>query len=568
VLQAGERRRFVARRVLENEEAVGGQSAARDELIDRLLRRAGDVGVGGVGEKEIEGRFGRELGVGALDFAIEDACSVFEAEGGDVCAKGDEGAACALDEGRSGSSARKGFEAERARPRVQIENARVRDEPLRVEHSEERFSHTVRRRTRICAARRLKCSRAMFSPRDAHGTEGSVSALPSAPDTRYSRRMPRFAVAVLAAVILSSFGARARADAPPSKPTGVYVLEILTDDSDEQADALTQALRVRARSTPGWTLLETQQSLEKLTVILHCPPKPDAPCLQRIGDTLKADRYVWGTMAKKGTHQVGVELHLWARGKPDMKAEQLLSDNLKDPSDDALKKVAADLFAIVTGSVTTGSVTVHAGSGGGMVLIDGAERARLDGGATKLDVAVGSHALEVRADGSQPWTQQITVVAGGDQDITATLVPLGSGALPPPEAPSKPLPVRKIIGYSLLGLGAVAVGIGIYGGVAFLGDKSDLNNDRANIPTNVSDACAAKENLVEINACKSYNSAHDDRTVELVGLGVGAALVAGGLVVLLTDHSSESGTSKDVGKLHLAPLLSPKIGGLSATLNF
>jgi hypothetical protein len=381
--------------------------------------------------------------------------------------------------------------------------------------------------------------------------------------------MPRFAIAVLAAVILTSFGARARADSSTPKATALYVLEILTDDSDEQADALTQALRARARSAPGWTLLETQQSLEKLTVVLHCPPKPDAPCLQHIGDTLKADRYVWGTMSKKGPHQVGVELHLWARGKADTKAEQTLSDNLKDPSDDGLKKVAADLFAIVTGGVTTGSVTVHAGAAGGMVLIDGAERARLDGGTTKIDVAVGPHALEVRADGSQPWTQQITVVAGGDQDITATLVPLGGALIPPPEAPSKPLPVRKIIAFSLLGAGAVAVAVGIYGGVKFLGDKSDLDNDRANIPTNVGDACAAKETLVEIRACSSYNSAHDDRTLELVGLGVGAVLVAGGLVVLLTDHGSESGPPKDaVGKLHLTPLLSPKIGGLAASVSF
>ncbi len=379
--------------------------------------------------------------------------------------------------------------------------------------------------------------------------------------------MPRFAIALLAAALLTSIGVRARADSYTPKATAVYVLEILTDDSDEQADALTQALRARARSSPGWTLLETQQSLEKLTVILHCPPKPDAPCLQHIGDTLKADRYIWGTMSKKGAHQVGVELHLWARGKPDVKSEQVLSDNLKDPSDDGLKKVAADLFAVVTGGVTTGSVTVHAGTAGGMVLIDGAERARLDGGTTKIDVAVGPHTLEVRADGSQTWTQQITIVAGGDQDITATLVPAGSSVLPPPEAPSKPLPVRKIIGYSLVGLGVVAVAVGVYGGVKFLGDKGDLDDDRANIPTNVGDACAAKETIVEINACNSYNSAHNDRTLELVGLGVGAALVAGGLVVLFTDHGNES-TTPTAGKLHLSPLLSPKLAGLSAGLSF
>ncbi len=381
--------------------------------------------------------------------------------------------------------------------------------------------------------------------------------------------MPRFAIAVLAAATLTLFAARARAESYNPKATALYVLEILTDDSDEQADALTQALRARARSASGWTLLETQQSLEKLTVVLHCPPKPDAPCLQRIGDTLKADHYIWGTMSKKGAHQVSVELHLWARGKAETKTEQLLSDNLKDPSDDAMKKVASDVFAVLSGGVTSGSVTVHAGVGGGMVLIDGAERARLDGGTTKIDVAVGAHTLEIRADGSQPWTQQITVAAGGDQEITATLVPAGGAGAPSADAPSKPLPVRKIAAFSIMGAGAIALAVGVYGGVKFLGDKSDLNNDRSSIPTNVTNACDDKETLVEISACKSYNSAHSDRSLELVGLGIGAVLVAGGFILLVTDHGSESEPPKETaGKLHFTPLLSPQLRGMSASVSF
>ena len=77
------------------------------------------------------------------------------------------------------------------------------------------------------------------------------------------------------------------------------MLSLWTDDADDQADALTQALRSRVRQAQGWSLLETPQSFETLAIALKCPPKPDAPCLQRIGDQLHADHYVWGTMARK-----------------------------------------------------------------------------------------------------------------------------------------------------------------------------------------------------------------------------------------------------------------------------
>src|SRR3982074_2030081 len=49
------------------------------------------------------------------------------------------------------------------------------------------------------------------------------------------------------------------AEPPVSKATPVYVLAIWTDDADDQADALTQALRSRVRQAQGWALLQTAQ---------------------------------------------------------------------------------------------------------------------------------------------------------------------------------------------------------------------------------------------------------------------------------------------------------------------
>ena len=156
-------------------------------------------------------------------------------------------------------------------------------------------------------------------------------------------RVIPFAVALPLAFASGLYVHSARAEAPSAKATPVYVLSIWTEDADDQADALTQALRSRVQQVAGWSLLQASQSFETFAIALKCPPKPDPACLQRIGDQLKADHYVWGTMDKKRgpPSEVNVDLHLWARGKPDANAHESYADSLKDPNDETLRATAA-----------------------------------------------------------------------------------------------------------------------------------------------------------------------------------------------------------------------------------
>ena len=123
-----------------------------------------------------------------------------------------------------------------------------------------------------------------------------------------------FAFLVIAAGAFRSSPARAADDGPNALP--VYVLSIRTDDADDQADALTHALRALVRASPHWSLVETTQSFETLSIALRCPPRADALCLQRMGDQLRADRFVWGTMTKQKAGLVAADIHLWTRGHP------------------------------------------------------------------------------------------------------------------------------------------------------------------------------------------------------------------------------------------------------------
>ena len=90
----------------------------------------------------------------------------------------------------------------------------------------------------------------------------------------------------LAVLWILSMPRPAFAEAPGPRTPPVHVLGIDSDDAEDQADALTGALRSRIRSAPGWSLQETQHALGMLTAALRCPPKPDQPCLQRIADQL------------------------------------------------------------------------------------------------------------------------------------------------------------------------------------------------------------------------------------------------------------------------------------------
>src|SRR5580704_16460332 len=224
-----------------------------------------------------------------------------------------------------------------------------------------------------------------------------------------------FALVVLA--LVASFVLESRpawAEPANGKATPVYVLSVWTNDVDDQADALTQALRSRVRQSPGWSLAQTNQSFETLSLALRCPPTPNQSCLDRIGDQLHADHYVWGTMAKEKAGEVSVELRLWSRGKPQVEASETYNENLKDPGDEALRAVAGRLFAKLTSNGATGTLVVHAGTASGSVQVDGVTKGRLDEGVARLDVPEGSHTVVVRVAGFTAPPQAITLQDGGE----------------------------------------------------------------------------------------------------------------------------------------------------------
>jgi hypothetical protein len=384
------------------------------------------------------------------------------------------------------------------------------------------------------------------------------------------------AVTVLATSVLGLAASPARAEPPNGRATPVYILTLWTDDSDDQADALTQALRSRVRQAPGWSLLETNQSFETLSIALKCPPKPDSMCLQRIGDQLHADHYVWGTMGKKrAPGEVTADLHLWVRGKPSTEASETYSDNLKDASDESLRAVAAKLFGKLTASSAPGVVVVRAGRSSGSVLVDGVERASLDGGTARLEVPPGAHTVAVKVAGFDAPGQSADVAAGSERELSFSLTPSKQAAEPGEARSSSSFPVTKLLGYSALVAGVGFLVAGGVEGLNWINDSNASSSDRNSVPKTVTDVCTYPS-AQAMDACNKSNDAKTVSTLAWVFGGIGAVLVGTGIILVTTDHGSGD-AHRDVSSaprpratpdVQVLPEVGPRAGSLSVRVRF
>ena len=168
----------------------------------------------------------------------------------------------------------------------------------------------------------------------------------------------RRAIAVVGSGVLVLIASCDPPPPPPSAPPPpvavappaikIVVVDLDSEDAtDEQADALTAALRSRLSATARWQLESERPSMTALIPALSCPRPPDSACLLKVGDHLNVDRYIWGkvTRAHGQDGQVVAEIHYWARGAPERVTLETYSNNLTDQNDDALRTVAERLVA-------------------------------------------------------------------------------------------------------------------------------------------------------------------------------------------------------------------------------
>ncbi|MDC0740038.1 PEGA domain-containing protein [Polyangium mundeleinium] len=282
-------------------------------------------------------------------------------------------------------------------------------------------------------------------------------------------RAPRYGLATtLAFATWMSVGA-AQASEPGPDTLPIHIISVQTMDADDQAEALTKALRNAVRATPGWSQGEGDYSLEVLTLSLKCPDPPDAGCQSRIADQIRADRYVWGKLDKgKGGNVVG-ELHFWVRGKGTTDHKVEYTANLTESQDEALRKIATEALNKLTDGPPKGEVKVKAGSVAGQVFVDGQPLGALANGEGTFFVPSGTHNLVVKAAGYADMSTEITVKPNSPTDVVVAPVAAGD---------TSPTNWKRIGGFAAIGAGVAFGAVGIYGTVTVNGVNKDPVYDK------------------------------------------------------------------------------------------
>lgn len=357
---------------------------------------------------------------------------------------------------------------------------------------------------------------------------------------------------------------------PDTLPIHIIALQTTTD-ADDQAEALTKALRGAIRAMPGWSLGEGDNSLEVLVLKLQCTEPPDAACQSRIGDVIKSDRYVWGILDKKGENVAG-ELNYWVRGQGTHKTQVEYSANLTEPNDEALQKVATDAITSLTGGPPKGQLHVKAGSVSGQVFIDGQPIGALTNGEGTFAVPSGQRKITVKAAGYNDAETTTVVKPTGTVDVALNPLPVGD---------NKPTDFRKVGGFVGIGAGAVLVGLGVvsslqvYDAQQVLGTGPDPNSSKYRGDVLSGNLCDGSYESKEfgpgtttpqpaIDAC----SKNVFVPLQFVFYGLGAVVAGTGVYLLATSGTAPASDAKPATGWTFTPVAGPQGGGLQARYTF
>lgn len=360
----------------------------------------------------------------------------------------------------------------------------------------------------------------------------------------------------------------ARADEPGPDALPITVVAVQTGEAFDQAEALTKALRNSVRGSKGWSLGEGDFALEVLTLSLKCSTPVDASCESRIADQIKADRFVWGVVEKKGEEIIG-EVHLWIRGKGSTQHPLRYSANLTEPEDDALRKVAIDALDTLTGGPPKGSVLVKAGNVAGQVFFDGQPVGALTAGQGTFSLASGPHRVIVKAPGFADIEAQVAVRPNATVEVVLN---------PVPAEPEAPVNWRKIGGYAGVGLGVAMAGVGVFSTLKV----NNIQNDdafvtyRAKFPES-QDVCDAAKNPNDFsnggNAPEGSSDiaglCDDAATFELmqaIFYGLGAVSGGVGIYLLATSGDGQEGSAQT--GLSVRPTIGKTSGSVDVTYTF
>ena len=276
--------------------------------------------------------------------------------------------------------------------------------------------------------------------------------------------------------LILAIAATASAAAPPATPSAaaptqrLAVLKVVAQGvPPDVAETLTQVIAEQASKTPGFNAISQSEigallGVERQKQMLGCG---DASCLAEIGGALGAKLVLSGSLGKVGESYV-LQLQLLDTGKAQVKARESKTvtpgkDDRGNPlsAESQLPAVARDLvnFVLVgTHLVTDGKIMLAITPATSKIVVDG-ETKGLAPLAGPLTLSQGPHKLHIEADGYLPIDSQFDVVPGQTIFNSFDLISVE------PIAQGGKRNTSRVVGLTLLALGAAALAVGIGTGV-------------------------------------------------------------------------------------------------------
>lgn len=360
----------------------------------------------------------------------------------------------------------------------------------------------------------------------------------------------------------------------------LHVLEFYTDDADDQAKALTLAMRARVRASKDYSLADGDFALGVFLASLKCGDIPDVACQTRIGDNLKIDRYIWGTMRKVDGGQVSVDIHLWQRGQQEVRQQQTFSDNMTVAEDQGLQKIADQLLGKLVSFGKVGAVKLSNPKNiEGDLFVDGQPQGKFGGPHQELSLPVGEHRFEVRSKG------QVVAQGGGlvgpNNPLELELAPKDSGnqvSLSTEQAAWK-----KPASYAAIGVGGAMVLGAAYmslwsatngfgnDSIKKVGENTPSGTkvcDAARNPTGAFPAGRQPDGSVLSDAVKVCDRGDSFKTMQTVLYPVGGLLIAGGAYLLYSAGKSEKADATAKRRVEVTPLIGQNTGFVDLKVTF